>query len=791
MLKTLHDPFAVLSALGVIGLDSLFVFDENHALIDLNDQAFHLLGSLRQDLLKKDIKDLFYPLSMQRLDCDLLPFPTDGTGVTLFARRLNGSFVPVEVHCLAFYDLGEKKYLMAVRSADMARENERERERLVRQLRRANTRLEGLLEIISSTLGQHDFHQLINQVLVTLTDVMEADSALFYLKEELGYRLTGSTQDKAHLKVGRYFIDVFQGVPGLVDKNRALVALEFLPDEKGGQTIQRKQDIGSIPTEVNKSLRGSLRHPQRPSQALNTQTGEQLIVYSHLPEHYRTAVGIPLFSTGDTLVGVILLMWTHKHKLIRNDLVLLERVSDYLSVEFASALSMMRHRKREQITYLLSSIRDQMYSADTIDNNLLKKVIDQVQEEVPFHFSVLKTNPWNNMTVLEMNTFSDNRQTYDFPFKAGEDYSPLEAFMVTPADKIGAWLSDQIDLKQGYMLHLGDIFSATPTKRALTNTTGTTDFLAYRRYNEAPFEEVELEFLQNLSLLVRKLITGERERTKDTRISQALQLAMKNELPTIDGITSAGLYSSATEQAVVGGDYFDVHELNDHKVLILMGDISGKGVEAASMASLVKTAVAAYAWNHMNPAEIVQALNKLFFNFSRVESFTTLFLTIVDLVSRKAMYCCAGHPPAFLYQRLPVGKSRGYSPNSDSQADKKRNHPSEKHGFELQLLTVQSPIVGAFEEMKYTNGTFTIHEGDILYLYTDGTTEARSQDGTFFGEEALRDLFLQVVDQGVENLPTAILRRLESFSGGALMDDVAMVAVQFNKPLQATEERIS
>ena len=107
-------------------------------------------------------------------------------------------------------------------------------------------------------------------------------------------------------------------------------------------------------------------------------------------------------------------------------------------------------------------------------------------------------------------------------------------------------------------------------------------------------------------------------------------------------------------------------------------------------------------------------------------------------------------------------------------------HRPSSPAAELELLTVQSPIVGAFEGLEYVNGAFEFERGDMLYLYTDGTTEARSPSGDFFGEDMLRETLLRVCRAGVEHVPQGVLDAVEEFAGGDLHDDIAMVAVRFD-----------
>ena len=230
---------------------------------------------------------------------------------------------------------------------------------------------------------------------------------------------------------------------------------------------------------------------------------------------------------------------------------------------------------------------------------------------------------------------------------------------------------------------------------------------------------------------------------------------MRNELQDVDGITARGLYSSATEAAFVGGDFYDLVRLPGRRACVILGDVSGKGVESASVSAAVKTALGAYAWEGLSPAHMVRLLNDFLLGFSRLETFATLFVGIADLRHATLTYCSAGHPPALLLR--------------------------EKTG-EMETLDVQSGVVGAFEGMAYRDGRISIAAGDRLVLYTDGVTEARDPKGAFFGEQGLRDAVMEQSEGPFDTMLDRLLSTLDAFTGRSLEDDVALVALRFDDP---------
>ena len=182
------------------------------------------------------------------------------------------------------------------------------------------------------------------------------------------------------------------------------------------------------------------------------------------------------------------------------------------------------------------------------------------------------------------------------------------------------------------------------------------------------------------------------------------------------------------------------------------------------MSSLVKTALSAYAWEGASPARMARSLNRMLMSFSRAETFVTAFIAKLDLRHGRATYCSAGHPPTMLLRAGVAG----------ADAD------DEAASTEIEQLSAQSGVIGAFSTMAYENGTFTFFPGDMLFMYTDGAIEARDAAGAFFGEERLRGELLSASAQGVSGLCGHVLSALDAFTGSALNDDIALVALRFD-----------
>ena len=465
--------------------------------------------------------------------------------------------------------------------------------------------------------------------------------------------------------------------------------------------------------------------------------------------------------------------WERKRALLVEDARLLDSIANYLSVQLVGALSAMRTQRRDTLREALARVRQGLlHSAaegEKISGERLQQVMRSVGTDLDAQvFSVDCCEVTGNITLhalgaeqafgdvqdaaqdgaqaaAEVGGALDGGKQIALPstvegLKTGEGEASVKEVELDSA--LNRALAAQGLPCKGAVLFLGKFAGEQHT------------WLFLREENAEPLSDIELDFLDRVMLLVHSLAVGAEENQQNKHISQALQSGMKNDLQKVEGISAEGIYSSATADAFVGGDFYSMIKLPGRRACIIMGDVSGKGIEAASISSAVKTALSAYAWEGRTPARMVATLNEFLLGFSRVETFATLFVGIVDLTTSSLTYCSAGHPPAIL-----VSAQSG----------------------EAELLDVQSGVVGAFHDMEYKNGTIRLHEGDILLLYTDGTTEARSPEGAFFGETGLRDMIMNEVPQGFDGLLNRFLSTLDRYTGRRLDDDVAMVALRFDE----------
>ncbi len=273
------------------------------------------------------------------------------------------------------------------------------------------------------------------------------------------------------------------------------------------------------------------------------------------------------------------------------------------------------------------------------------------------------------------------------------------------------------------------------------------------------FSESDVRLLEIVADRVAIAVKNARAYEVEHRIAQVLQESLLSMPESIDGLAYAYTYHSATQEARVGGDFYDLFTLDDGRVGILIGDVSGKGIDAAVLTSLVKNTIKAHAHDvGGSPAEAMRLTNAMVERYSTSESFVTLFFALLDRRDGRLVYCNAGHTTV-----LAVSC-----------------------GGRVDRLASNSPLVGALPNLSFIDSETHLEPGEMLVMYTDGLTEAR-RGRELYGEDRL----IKVLDSRRDCDPQAtidsLLDELTRFTGGGLSDDLAVLALT----LQQLVEKIS
>lgn len=252
---------------------------------------------------------------------------------------------------------------------------------------------------------------------------------------------------------------------------------------------------------------------------------------------------------------------------------------------------------------------------------------------------------------------------------------------------------------------------------------------------------------ENITPLVEAREALKQAYERERRISETLQRAFFSEIPEkTDSLRIVSAYKAALEEAAIGGDFYDVFKPSPNIVAIAIGDVSGKGVEAAVHTALAKYSLRAYAYQDPSPSFVMESLNNAVYHQISKEAFITLFYGIADLNEGTIRFVTAGHEPPLLIN------------------DK------------VEELALTGTAIGIAEHEKYEECKIPFRSGSLL-LYTDGVTEARGKYG-FFGRDRLKEFALSHKHEEPSAFVNSLLEEINKWCDGHLKDDVALLYVK-------------
>ncbi|MEO7944355.1 MAG: PP2C family protein-serine/threonine phosphatase, partial [Marmoricola sp.] len=237
-----------------------------------------------------------------------------------------------------------------------------------------------------------------------------------------------------------------------------------------------------------------------------------------------------------------------------------------------------------------------------------------------------------------------------------------------------------------------------------------------------------------------------------SRVAAALQQSLvPAELPEVPGTEVMGRYEPAGDGQEIGGDFFDVFPLDDGVWGVVLGDVSGKGAEAATVTAFARYTLRALASPHHPPSRTLGDLNGRLLAATELERHCTLIYALVrpreGLV--EVTLCLAGHHPPLVSRRSGVVEPVG------------------ELGTALGLL-----------EQVQLHDTFVVLEpGDLVCLFTDGLVEAM-RDGDLFGPERVTGILDRLLGRSLEEIAAELVEAPRRFHGPELADDLAVLLLR-------------
>jgi serine phosphatase RsbU (regulator of sigma subunit)/PAS domain-containing protein len=269
------------------------------------------------------------------------------------------------------------------------------------------------------------------------------------------------------------------------------------------------------------------------------------------------------------------------------------------------------------------------------------------------------------------------------------------------------------------------------------------------------FTSEDVNFAQQIAARAAVAVENARLYTERSRIAAVLQRSLLPEaLPEIEGWEMASLYrpASSDEAVEVGGDFYDAFA-TEAGWIVLIGDVTGKGVEAAAMTSLVRHGARFVAGYVCDPAEILTRLDRSLRQQPALSLCTALCLY---LSGSRVTFASAGHPLPLLVTDAGVG-----------------------------TVGRAGSVLGAFDDGEWPSHEVELREGEILLLYTDGVTDTVGE-AERFGEQRLHTTVGECGPLAPSELLNCLDTALTRFQVGAQADDTAALALRLGQRQPAT-----
>ncbi len=251
-------------------------------------------------------------------------------------------------------------------------------------------------------------------------------------------------------------------------------------------------------------------------------------------------------------------------------------------------------------------------------------------------------------------------------------------------------------------------------------------------------------------------------------IEQEIEIARRIQQSNLPGnfCSPSGLDIAARyiPMTTVAGDFYDIQIKEKNYVGILIADVSGHGVGAALIGSMLKIAFTSQTKNITNPVRMLTEINRIL--QKKIEdSFVTACFVLIDIINSRIIYTNAGHPPPFFWKVVKK---------------------------EFCKLSIGGTILGPFENPVYKSETLDIKKGDRLILYTDGFIETKNRTGELFGEEQLEEFFKAHISDSADSTADQLIEHLSKWAGKlhkkSYDDDLTLIIVDIVSELNSLDE---
>jgi serine phosphatase RsbU (regulator of sigma subunit) len=323
-----------------------------------------------------------------------------------------------------------------------------------------------------------------------------------------------------------------------------------------------------------------------------------------------------------------------------------------------------------------------------------------------------------------------------------DDYLPVLVITAQPDHKLRA-------LEAGAKDFLSKPFDLAEMRARVRNILEVRLLHLASKHQRKALEETVRELEASREVIRLKTVEERRKGEQELALAQETQESL---LPrVVPQFANFKIHASSAPTRYVGGDFYDFLQLSSGDWIAVLADVSGKGMPAALLSSMVLGALSTEFRSGTPPPEALNRVNQLLCEKSLPFQFVTLFLFLLNS-DGEGQFISAGHNPAYLF-RSATGR--------------------------IEKLVSDLYFLGMFAFASYRASALHLCTGDILVVYSDGLTDARNQQEEMFGDGRLLRLIQQEAPAGSHVLAPKILKAVEEFTEGTPQtDDITLVVVE-------------
>jgi len=236
-----------------------------------------------------------------------------------------------------------------------------------------------------------------------------------------------------------------------------------------------------------------------------------------------------------------------------------------------------------------------------------------------------------------------------------------------------------------------------------------------------------------------------------------------DELPQFSGFETGRVYQAGS--GLMAGDFYGIYQVAPGRIVAVLGDVAGHGVDSAITAFLVKFLLRIHLKQFRDPAQAIEELQNRMYDVERPEEFISMIVLVFDIEAGTLRYVSAGHPTAWLW-----------------------------HEREVQPLRSTGPLVMLDPNASFFSREIALHPDDLVVLYSDGLSEARREsspdervESEIFGQDRVARLIRNDPTQPTQQLCQLLVDEAQKFARGRINDDLAIFAVRWRGVLAAKE----